>query len=498
VSREIKEQYYRALWMKRRLQVKNSFYQFFVDAFEIITNGEKFEPNWHIEYLCDELQKEFERWKRGEDKVQDIIINVPPRTLKSSIVSVAFPVWCWINAPSMKIIGTSYSSTLSVDLNVKSRRLIESRWFSDMFGEDIVLTTDQNTKGHFENSKGGFRKATSTGGSVTGTGADMILIDDPLNPMQANSKAAREEANSHFDNTLATRLNHAKVGFFVLIMQRLHQNDLTGYLLGKEPHKWKHICLPAEKSEYIRPVELAAKYVDDLLFPKRLTREVLADFLSRLGSYNFAGQFKQLPADPEGGLIKRAWFKIISWNEFRHILGLLTIDELKLIWDFFIDTAYTAEASNDPTAILTCTEVRNEMFIRNVTTAKLEFPDLVKFIPDYVHGHGYTSRSKIYVEPKASGKSTVQQIKRSTNLNIIESEPPKDDKLTRATAITPAIEAGRVYLIEGPWNEAYLNELCDFPKSKNDDQVDVTVMAVNKKIIKNKTVAPRYNFGNDR
>lgn len=489
MTREQKEQLYLLMWAKRRLAIKNSFYQFFIDSFPIITNGEKLESNWHIEYLCAELQVEFERWNKGEDKTHDIIINVPPRTLKSSIVSVAFPAWCWIQRPDMKFIGTSYSSTLSIDLNVKTRRLIESDWYQKQF--TIELTGDQNAKGNFENSSGGFRKATSTGGSVTGTGCNVCLIDDPLNPEQANSKTQREEANNHFDNTLSTRLNNGKIDFFIVIMQRLHQNDLTGYLMNREPKRWKHICLPAEYSPAIKPFSLSHHYVDNLLFPQRLSQEVLNNLKSRLGSYNYSGQFKQLPADPEGGIIKRNWFQKISVVEF---LMYCETNKWVPVWDFFLDTAYTADKANDPTAILTGADHNNNLYVKNVTTGHMEFPELIKFIPEYVGAQGYTMQSRIYVEPKASGKSTVQQLKRSTSLNIIESEPPKEDKLVRATAITPIIETGRVFLIEGDWNGEYLDELADFPRAIHDDRVDVTVMAINKKLVSKKLTAGRTTF----
>ena len=486
MTREKLEQLAEAKWALRRIELKKSFYQFFIDSFPIITNGEKLETNWHIEFICNEIQTEFERWNSGLEKSQDIIINVPPRTLKSSIVSVAFPAWCWIHRPDMKFIGTSYSSTLSIGLNAKTRRLIESNWYQNQF--EILLTDDQNAKGHFDLAKGGFRKATSTGGSITGDGGDCLIIDDPLNPMESNSKVQREEANNHFDNTLSTRLNNQKFGFFIVIMQRLHQNDLTGHLLKREPEKWKHICLPAEKSNQIKPGHISDSYVEDMLFPQRLSKSVLADLRTRLGSYNYAGQFKQLPADPEGGIFKRAWFPVISLVEF---LQRCEFYKWNPIWEFYLDTAYTADQQNDPTAILTACELGNNLYVKNVMTKQMEFPELVKFIAEHVGAQGYTFKSRIYVEPKASGKSIVQQLKAMSKLNIIESEPPKEDKLQRATSITATVEAGRIILIDGNWNESYLDEVCNFPKSENDDQVDVTVMAAVKKLVYRKTSNPR-------
>ena len=484
MTREEKEQLYYALWAKRRLQVKKSFYQFTLDAFEIVNKGAKLETNWHIEYLCNTLQREAERLFEGLPKTKDIIINVPPRTLKSTIVSICFPVWCWIHNPKLKFIGSSYSSTLSIDLNVMSRRLVESEWFQKMFGDEIILTSDQNTKSNFENSEGGFRKATSTGSSVTGTGGDVVMVDDPLDPLQANSKAEREEANTHFDTTLATRLNNQKTGFFIVIMQRLHQKDLTGHLISKEPDKWEHICLPAEDSNEVKPAELRTKYVNGLLFPARLNEQILESMKIRLGSYGYSGQFKQTPTDTAGGVIKKDWFRKITWQKFAEMLALdgKGVDNLK--WNFYLDTAYTEDERNDPTAFLACAEHKNNLYIRNVTTKRLEFPELCKFTPEHVKANGYTVRSRIYIEPKASGKSTVQQLKSQTMLSVIEFEMLKGDKMVKASSVSPIIETGRVFLIEGGWNQPFLDEIGDFPKAEHDDQLDVLVMAVTKELIK--------------
>lgn len=475
----LKVQLLQVLWAKRRLQISDSFYQFCIDAYEVINPGDKLEINWHIEEICNKLQDEVQRIGLKQPKTKDLIINVPPRTLKSFITAIAMPAWTWIKYPSTKFIGVSYSATLSIEHSVKCRRLIESAWYQRQFSDSFILTSDQNTKSKFENNKAGMRTATSVGGTITGTGADIILIDDPVNPSQASSEAERTTANKFFDETLSTRLNDAKTGLFIVVMQRLHQKDLTGYLLEKEPTKWFHICLPARQSIHVRPPRLNLKYKHGLLFPERLSQQVLSDAKSRLGTFGFSGQYEQLPAPDEGGIIKKKWFKIITWEEFLKIK-----DESKKepVWNFYVDTAYTSDNSNDPSAFLGCTLINNILFIRNSQTRHFEFPELIKFIPDFVRANGYSIRSRIYVEPKASGKSVVQQLRRATLLNIIEAPAPEKDKMTRVNAITPTLEAGRCMLIQGNWNQPYLDELGLFPNASNDDQVDTTVMAIDRVI----------------
>ena len=227
---------------------KKSFYDFSLDAFKSLHNGQELTPNWHIKLLCDRLQIEAERIVNGGQRGKHLLINVPPRTLKSELVNVFFSVYCWILKDSIQFISSSYSASLSIVLSTQSRRLIESDWFIDHF-PDIHLSKDENTKSRFTTTNGGLRYSTSTGGTVTGMGADVIVIDDPQNPQLARSEVERDNSNRFFNETLRSRLNNPDKGIFIVIMQRLHENDMTGMLLEKEPHNWEHICLPAEVSD---------------------------------------------------------------------------------------------------------------------------------------------------------------------------------------------------------------------------------------------------------
>jgi len=290
---------------------KRSFYKFSLEAFKVLHNGQELVENWHIKYLCDILQEEAERIVRREPRNKHLLINVPPRTLKSELVNVFFSVYLWVLDDSIQFISSSYSASLSVGLSVQARRLILSDWFSNHF-PNIQLSTDEKQKSKFSTPKGGLRYCTSTGGTITGMGGDVIVIDDPQNPQLARSDIERDNANRFFNQTLRSRLNDPEVGMFIIIMQRLHENDLTGMILSEDADNWKRICLPAELSDNVIPSDLSDFYTDSLLFPQRLSESVLNSFKTGLGSYGYSGQYMQLPSPADGGMIKRDWFNIVK------------------------------------------------------------------------------------------------------------------------------------------------------------------------------------------
>jgi len=459
---------------------KKSFYEFSLDAFKALHNGQELVPNWHIKYLCDRLQKEAYRIVENKERDKHLLINVPPRTLKSELVNVFFSVYCWILKDSIQFISSSYSASLSITLSTQARRLLESDWFKEYF-PDIELSKDENTKSRYTNTNSGLRYSTSTGGTVTGMGADIIVIDDPQNPQLARSDVERENANRFFNETLRSRLNNPDKGVFIVIMQRLHEQDLTGMLLDKEPENWEHICLPAEVSDLVKPIELKQFYTDGLLFPKRLSKSTLDSFKLGLGSYGYSGQYSQIPSPDQGGIFKGDWFNII-----KRLPENINSDSLK--WDFYLDTAYTNKQENDATAMMCAAFHNNELYIREVKAVRLEFPELIKEIQAFTFSNGYTNRSRIYVEPKASGKSIVQMLKRSTGLNVIEDKPPSQDKVSRASSISAFVESGRVNLLDGRYIDSFLNELKAFPNGSHDDQVDTLVMAIDRNTNRRKKV----------
>lgn len=332
----------------------------------------------------------------------------------------------------------------------------------------MKLKSDQASKTDFHNVHGGQRFTTSTGGTVTGIHAHILLVDDPINPQQSASKAERDGANEFVSTTLSSRTVNKEMTPMILIMQRLHEDDPTGHLLERRGDHIKHINLPAEDYNNVKPRELSEKYVDGLLDPIRLNREVLQAAKLSLGTYGYAGQYDQDPSPRDGGMIKKEWFEIIEWESHYK----------NLVWNFVADTAYTDKEKNDPSGYIAYARQGSNYIIRAAETAHLEFPELMRALPSFCHQNGYSRRSMIEIEPKASGKSLVQTLRKETSLNVKEGVPPAKDKVSRVNDSSPIMEAGRIKLIRGRWNKEFLEQLTTFPNAKHDEYVDCVTMLI--------------------
>jgi hypothetical protein len=317
-----------------------SFYEFFKQAWHIVEPAIQLSSNWHHKYICDALQEEAERIIAKKPKTKDIIINVPFRSTKSLIVTVMFPVWSWIKDPKLRFITSSYSANLSIELATKSRDIIFSEWFKSRWGTIFHIKKDQNLKERYENNHMGMRRATSVGGTVTGQGGDFLIVDDPLSPQMANSATERENANEWYRTTFYSRLNSPKIGVRIIIMQRVHEDDLSGFLLDRETRlNYNHICIPATIDGEVKPKKLENFYDENGLFwDERFGQDVLDDYKKALGSYGYAGQLMQTPTPLDSGMIRQEWFKIDRYRED----GVV---------NFVIDPAYTANQKNDPSAL---------------------------------------------------------------------------------------------------------------------------------------------------
>lgn len=453
-------------------ECRKSFY-YFVKTFWAVIIPEVPVFNWHIEYICQELQDLSYYIVNRLPKPYDIIINIPPGSTKSTIVTIMWHPWLWTQDPRLRVISNSYSGDLSLEHASKSKDIITSDLYRTLFPE-IIIRHDKSGKGSYENVKGGARYSTSTGGTITGKHAHIILNDDPVNPKQAESDSLRLQANEH-TKTLSSRKVDKKNTPMVTIMQRLHDDDVTGYLLKKKGDKIRHICLPAEVSDRVNPPELKERYIDGLLDPVRIDREVIAEAKIDLGSRQYAGQYEQAPSVDGGNIIKAEWFGHISLSQFLAIRGRAAIH-------FFLDTAYDEKkqkSDNDPSGILAACLLQNYLFIFHAQKVWKEFPELMRFIPDYVKAHGYDGRSSIRIEPKANGISVIQAVRKYTKLNVTRTPAPTDSKEVRLHAVSPKIECGRVILVEGDWNEEFVDEVSQFPAKTHDEYVDILVYAIN-------------------
>ena len=461
---------------------ESGFYEFVKYFWDAII-AEKMVDNWHVKYLCDELQPVVERLARREKKEFDyIIINVPPGSSKSTIISEMLPIWGWTIDPSFRYICGSYASTPAEDIADKCYKIYNSDKFKEIYPELVKDSTGGKT--NFKNGKLGERYTTSTGSGITGIHAHLLIIDDPMSPQIAGSTLERDRANKWISQTLGSRKVDKDVSVTIIVMQRLHEGDTTGNLLDKPTLRIKHICIPAELSDDVKPIELKAYYKEGLFDPVRASRSVLTTAKEDLGSFGYAGQMMQRPAPEGGGIIKKEWFGIITSQR-----------PLGVAIKFQIDPAYTEKTDNDPSGILSYYVRNNEVIITGAISVYKDFPDFIAWLPTYLRDQGYDNRSMIYTEPKASGLSVVQQIKKTTNLNMTISDAPKEDKLTNVHIISPKVEAGRVSLEQGGWNEQFLTQVTSFPKALHDEYPDCLSAIVKRELLKKSQNLAKYLAG---
>jgi phage terminase large subunit-like protein len=291
-----------------RQQLESSFYLFFLDAWKVLNPDTNLVDNWHIRFFCNEVQVMLERLLQGEKKLYDLCIATPPKTGKSQIFSVTLPVYIWVRSPSLKIITSSYSPELSTRDAIDSRKLIRSEWFQNLFSHKFQLTNE--VMDFITNDHGGERRVTTPYSSKTGHRADIILADDPNRASDRFSQIERDHVNEWWDSTMWSRLDNQETGFRIIIQQRIDNNDLTGHVKSIYPDKYAFISLPADLSKGHEPTPIAVKqfYRDNLLFPGRISRDVLAEAALIMGSA-FEGQYYQSPIVTGGRFYKESWFQ---------------------------------------------------------------------------------------------------------------------------------------------------------------------------------------------
>lgn len=436
--------------------LREDFCSFAQAAFAVVSPGERLLWNWHLEAICYQL----ERVERGE--INRLIIEVPPRSGKSFLASVAFPAFCIGRNPRSKIISTSYSSDLAIKFGNDSRALMRSaiyrRLFPHIRGESL-----KNTETELLTSQRGYRYITSTGGTLTGRGGELIIIDDPLKPEDAQSDAKREAANSWFRNTLYSRLNSKADGAIILIMQRLHINDLAGILRQEEG--WTVLSLPAIAEE-TTTISLGGgrehqRSRGDVLHPAREPHFELLKTKGIIGTYNFSAQYQQQPVPPEGEIIKWDWF-----NTFKEIPG--EARQIVQSWDI----AIKPDERNDYSVCTTWAIVGNQYYLLDLVRKRLEFTQL------YSEAVGLARlwrTNVILIEDKATGSALIQHLKSQRLVGVPTpiGINPRDDKVTRALVASPLIQAGQVHLrSDARWLQDLRHEVVQFPSGAHDDQVD--------------------------
>ena len=438
--------------------LRSDFYSFIQATFPVVSPGALFQPNWHLEAIAFALS----RVLRGE--IKRLIITVPPRSLKSICASVAFPAFILGHDPRRKIICVSYSEGLARKHARDCRALMGSPLYRRVF-PGTQISPRKDTELEFACTLGGYRLATSVGGTLTGRGGNFIIIDDPTKPQDAASETVREATKQWYCNTLLTRLDDKVADAIVVVMQRLHTDDLVGHLL--EQGGWTHLNLPAiaeaEHRIELGPARSHLRRPGELLQPQREPQAILDEFKQSMGSLEFAAQYQQEPVAEGGNLIKWKWFPSYDRTPSREI-GDKTI----LSWD-------TALSARELSSYSVCVilQVRGEtVFLLDLFRERLEYPDLKrKVIELHRRWRNHTNDYALLIENKGSGMPLIQDLKRD-NIHAIAIEP-KDDKVMRMNAQTARIEAGSIYLPQrAEWLDEFRKELLAFPASRHNDQID--------------------------
>jgi predicted phage terminase large subunit-like protein len=454
---------------------KTNLESFFQQAWPLFEPSKPYMSNWHISCMCQHLEAMY----RGE--IQNLAIEISPRSSKSSICNVIFPIWVWINQPSAQFITTAAIDKLAVRDSVRSRALINTPWYQENFAipAGIEFTKDSNQKTRYDNTKSGYRVATSITGAGIGLGYDYLIIDDPHKPQEINSRTSREAVIEWWGNTASTRANSPDSRRLV-IHQRLHEDDLIGYLKKNESESFDFLTIPMEfepERKFFTSIgwEDPRKEEGEIFWPERWPKHTLDKLKKSLGEYGTAAQLQQAPVPKEGGLIKAQWIKYYysPFNKFQ----LPTFEILIGSWDL----TFTDTGSSDCVGsvwgkkgadkyLLHCYRSKMDVVqqLAAIQQMKLDFPGIRAML----------------IEKKANGDAVIRMLQKKIPglIAISPQEIGGGDKEVRLAACSPEFEAGNIHFPDksfAPWVAEAVSELTNFPKAASDDFVDSSTQALN-------------------
>lgn len=515
-----------AILQKRRSEISNrgelegSLSKFHRQAWPTFDPA-AYRHNWSIDALADHLTGVM------QGHIRIFICTQPPRTMKSSMIGATYIPYIWAQSkilplagPHVKYIGIAYDPDLSVRDATKARRVIDSPWYRDRWGDRYQIARDQDRMDNYGNTAGGFRFSTSIGGKITGEGADIIGIDDPINARKANWDSARLDVNTFWDETLPTRLNDQRTGAFIIMMQRLHEDDLVGHILETANYDRDdivHLNLPMEFDPALDTrtwingklfFEDPREEEDELLWPERFPRDVVDKLKTSLGPFAASAQLQQSPAPRGGAIIDRMQWQVWDEDAYKRSKGaeyaeggILRYPPCSLIVGS-IDTAYAEkekeqanawhamtvfgvfEDIRDRTNVVMMEGWRNRDPLRGYPPDGLETDEerreywgLSEKVADTIR------RRRIdicLIENKTKGgdlEKEVRRLLRGTECQLILIEP-EGNKVARAYAVQPIFADRRVYSPERAWAETVMTECAQFPKGKFKDYVDTVTQAL--------------------
>ena len=438
---------------------RNDFTAFLRKAWPWVSGGEMLDWNWHFDAIAYKLES------IADGDIRRSMINLPPRNGKSKTVSICWVAWMLGRDPTKNFVCVSYSSELSNKFARDTRSIIESWWYKQLF-PGTILSKARSAAYDFETTRGGGRLATSVGGTLTGRGGDIIILDDAIKPSDANSETVRASVNDWFSTTLSSRLDNKMTGTMICVMQRLHEHDLCGMLL--EQGGWDCLSIPAiatqDESIILARGGVYRRLEGELLHPKREPIEVLNELKTAMGSYTFEAQYQQQPMPSDGNLFKADWLKTTQEGPEHDTKK----GQIVQSWD----TAIKTGSKNDYSVCITARHWRKEVHILNIWRGRVEFPQLLKKTIELART--FNPRT-LLIEDKASGSQLIQTLRASHEPGVPSpiARKPEADKFTRAAGVSSIIEAGILHLPrEAHWLAEFKKELLAFPSSRHDDQVD--------------------------
>lgn len=464
--------------------LRTDFKSFVTKVFGEVAPGSKYLNNWHIDVICDAIMDMYEG---GNSR---LMINMPPRYMKSLICSVALPAWILGHNPKAQILCVSYNDELADKFAMNCRDIMQSDWYRELF-PTTRLHQSRQAVNDFATTCGGGRMATSIGGTLTGRGADWIIIDDPQKSVDASSESQRAKLNEWYGSTLYSRLNDKATGKILLVMQRLHQDDLAGHLLDSG-NQFKVIKLPViatedeswvVKNRISGKTRVITRAKGELLHPDREDMDVVMGIKNSMGEYAFAAQYQQDPCPPEGGIIKESWLKYYPASALN---SRIKPKNLFISWDTANKTGENNAYSVGCVILMT---QDYKFYLVDVIRGKWDTPQLFDKIMEVYNEYKYNQNADNYVkllmEDKASGEFLIPMLSKARDRvgRRIEVVPikPTMDKISRAKALSVMVEKGNILFPQSneSWWSDFKKELLGFPNTKYNDQVDAMSQCIN-------------------
>ena len=458
----------------RAERARRSLREFVAQAWHVVEPATPFAPGWHIDAICEHL----EAVTRGE--IRNLVVNMPPRHMKSLAISVFWPAWVWATQPEKRWIFASYAQALATRDSLKCRHIIQSPWYRARWDDVYQLSDEQNAKMRFENNRRGYRLATSVGGVTTGEGGDVLVVDDPHNVLQAESDAIRQSVLDWWDMAMSTRGNDPATVARVVVMQRVHEQDLSGHVF--EQGGYEHLCLPAEYEGAVwvkgSPLNATGGVTGigwrdprtqdgELLWSERFNARDLAELKTRLGSYGASAQLQQRPSPAAGGLLKRDWWRFAAAPPDQ-------FDAIAMSWD----CAFKDLEDSDYVVGQVWGRVGARRYLLDQVRGQMGFPATITAVTALAAK--WPQAHLKLIEDKANGTAVIQTLQARTP--GIVAVNPEGGKVARAHAVSPFIEAGNVFLPEpngAPWVSDFIEECAAFPRGAHDDQVDAMTQMLN-------------------